>query len=108
MSASHIIIINQYHAENGIFRANAWVQDYQERANPQLTIYAVVGTHHTIGLAEIQIRDIQENCRAVMLHAQHKWPEVITATVWPYALRHANNAYNATPLLAHPQGLSPL
>ena len=44
----------------------------------------------------------------MMLHAQHKWPEDITANLWPYALRHFNNAYNFTPLLAHPQVLSTL
>ena len=27
ISASHGIIIKKYHADNGIFRANAWVQD---------------------------------------------------------------------------------
>ena len=41
----------------------------------------------------------------MMLHAQHKRPEAITANLWPYAIRHAKNA---TTLLAHPQGLSPL
>ena len=43
-----------------------------------------------------------------MLHAQQKWPEAITANLCPYALRHVNYDYNTTPLLAHPQGLSPL
>ena len=32
----------------------------------------------------------------------------ITANLCPYDIRHANNSYNANPLLAHPQGLSPL
>ena len=44
----------------------------------------------------------------MMIHAQHKWTEAITANLWPYALIHANNSYNATAFLAHPQGLSPL
>ena len=44
----------------------------------------------------------------MILHAQQKWPEAITYNLLPYAIRHANNAYNTNPLLAHPQGLSPL
>ena len=60
------------------------------------------------GLADIRIRDIQANYRAMMIHAQQKWPESITANLWPDAFIHSNNAYNATPWLAHPQGLSTL
>ena len=69
MTASYGIIINQYHADNGIFRSNAWVQEFQEHANPQLTTYSGLDAHHTNGLSEIRIRDIQDNGRAMMLHA---------------------------------------
>ena len=108
MESSHSIIVKQYHYYNGIFRANSWVQDLQERANPHLKNYYGVGSHQTNILAERIIRDIQDNGRAMMLHAQQKWPESITSNLWSYALRHANNAYNTTPLLEHPQVLSPL
>ena len=108
MAASHGIIIKQYHADNGIFRANAWAQDCQERANPQLTTYAGLNAHHTNGLAESRTRNIQENGRAMMLHVQQKFPEAIADNLWPYALRHVKNSYNATPFLEHHQGLSPL
>ena len=63
---------------------------------------------HKNGLAEIIIRDIQDNGRYMMLHFQRKCPEAITNKVWPYSLRHANNDNNPTPLLAHPCVLSPL
>ena len=108
MVASHGIIIKKYHAENENFRANAWVQNYQERANPKITTYDGVDAHHSNGLAGRCIRDIQDNVRSMMIHAQQKWPETITAHLWPYALKHTNNAHNDTPLLAHPQGFSPL
>ena len=55
-------------------RENAWFQECQERANPQLTTYAGVDAHHTNGLAEIRRRYIQENGIARMLHNQQKWP----------------------------------
>ena len=79
MIASHGIIIEQYHAYNGIFRANSWVQHCQEHANQHLTTYTRVDDHHTNGLAERRIRDIQDNVRAMILRAQHKWLEAITA-----------------------------
>ena len=44
----------------------------------------------------------------MILHAQQKFPEAITAKFWPYALRHANNYYYSAPLLAHLQWFSPL
>ena len=44
----------------------------------------------------------------MMLHAQQKCTEAITANLWPYALRHSNNAYNTTIFLSYPQGLSTL
>ena len=108
MTASHSIIIKQYDADNGKFRANTWVQDCQERANTHLTKWNGVDAHHTNGLSEICIRDIQDNCRAMILHSQHKWSEPITANLCPYVFIYANNAYSSTPLLAQPQGLSPL
>ena len=81
MAASHVIIIKQNHADNDIFRANAWVQDCQERSNTQLTTYAGVHAHHTNGLSEICIREIQDNIRAMMLHAQQKCTKAITANL---------------------------
>ena len=108
MASSHGIIINQYHTDNGILRANCWVQDCQERANPQITTYDGVDDHHTNGLGERRIRDIQDKFRYMMIHSQHKCPEAITYNLWPYDLRHSNNAYYSIPLLLHPQVLSPL
>ena len=108
MTASYGIIVKQYYADNGIFRENAWVLYCQERANTHLKTYSGVDTCHNNRLAERRTRYTQENSVAMMLHAQHKFPEAITTNLWPYALRHANNAYNATTLLSHHQGLSPL
>ena len=70
MADSHGIIIKKCHADNDIFRANAWVQDFQEHANPHLRTYSGVDYHHTNGLAERRIRDIQYNGRSMMIHAQ--------------------------------------
>ena len=108
MVASNDIIIKQYHSDNEILRANDWVQDCQERTNTKLTTYTRVDAHHINGLSERIIGDIQDNGRSMMIHYQQKCTESITDKLWPYNLRHAKNDYNTTPLLAHPQGLSPL
>ena len=34
-----------------------------------------------------------------MIHANRRWPNAITPTLWPYALRHANDCVNITPNL---------
>ena len=33
----------------------------------------------------------------MLMHAEAKWPDVITANLWPYALREANETLNSTP-----------
>ena len=73
MASSHGIIINQYYAGNEIFRANAWVQELQERAKPHITTYSGVDSHQTNGLAEIRTRDIQDVVRDMIIHYQQKF-----------------------------------
>ena len=53
------IKIKAYHADNGIFRANAWVNHCNQ--NNQAITYAAVNAHHQNGIAESQIRE-QEPC----------------------------------------------
>ena len=43
----------------------------------------------------------------MLIHASKRWPGVVTIHLWPYALRMANQAYNATPLASHPGKQSP-
>ena len=37
----------------------------------------------------------------MLIHATKRWPGVVTIHLWPYAIRMANQAYNATPLNSH-------
>ena len=87
--------IRHYHADNGIFRANKW-KDECKREQQGLT-FAGVNAHHTNGLAEKRIRDLQDLARTQMIHAAHKWSACITANLWPYAVRLANDVLNNTP-----------
>lgn len=87
-----------YHADNGIFKANKWVLDCY--ANGQGLSFAGVNAHHQNGRAEARIRRLQELTRAQLAHAKRQWPQEISVNLWPYALRIANDANNATPNLA--------
>ena len=97
--------IKAYHADNGIFKANAWVEACEKAGQP-LT-FAGVNAHHQNGLAERRIRELQELTRTSLVHANRRWPKAVTANLWPYALRMANTVYNASPSLQNPERHSP-
>jgi len=97
-------VIN-YHADNGIFRANKWIDEC--RRNGQGLTFAGVNAHHSNGLAERRIRSLQDLTRAMLIHSNRRWTMASTANLWPYALRMANDAINETPNLKDPEGRSP-
>jgi hypothetical protein len=41
----------------------------------------------------------------MLLHAMHKWPDVVTVTLWPFTLRLTADIHNAMPGIS---GLSPV
>ena len=43
----------------------------------------------------------------MLIHASKRWPGVVTIHLSPYAMRMANQAYNATPLTSHTDKQSP-
>ena len=87
--------IQHYHADNGIFKARAWVEDCHRHR--QRITYAGVGAHHQNGMAERRIRVLQDLARAQMAHTTQKWPEAMSANLWPYAMRIANEEWNHAP-----------
>jgi hypothetical protein len=97
--------IQAYHADNGIFRAHKWVMAC--RAQGQSLSFAGVNAHHQNGIAERRIRTLQELARTMLIHANHRWPKAVTANLWPYALRMANDVLSETPNMKHPQKLTP-
>jgi Integrase core domain. len=94
-AAARGVTIRAYHADNGIFRANKWLQDCESKK--QRITFTGVHAHHTNGMAEKQIRDLQDLAPAMLLHASTKWKTHITANLWPYAIRMANEVLNSTP-----------
>ena len=95
-----------YHADNGIFAANQWLNDCQTKG--QGISFAGVGAHHQNGVAERKIRDLQDLSRSMMLHAVRQWPNAITVNLWPYAIRMACDATNNAPLTTSKTEMSPL
>ena len=69
--------------------------------------YSGVNAHHQNGLAEVKIRWLQELVRTTLAHAAQKWPGAVTANLWPYALRTANNALNNAPNMSDKYRRSP-
>ena len=98
------VTIKHYHADNGRFSDNAFIQDCQ--TNRQILSYCGVNARFQNGIAERRIRDLQERTRNSMLYAMNKWRKMVIINLWPYAMRHANDVANATPRKG--QDLSPL
>ena len=89
-----------YHADNGIFKAHKWVNACKSEG--QGLTFAGVNAHHQNGIAERKIRSLQELARTMLVHANKRWPKAITANLWPYAIRMANDVSNETPLMQDP------
>ena len=54
-AASHNALILNYHADNGIYRENDWIKDFQNDPNPQgMSLYGV-DAHHTNRITERHI-----------------------------------------------------
>ena len=102
----HGVRIEHYHADNGIFKANAWVEAC--RKDGQGISYAGVNAHHQNGIAERRIRELQELARAMLIHANARWKGSITANLWPYAVRMASEAVNNTPSFQDPTKRTPI
>jgi Reverse transcriptase (RNA-dependent DNA polymerase) len=104
--AQNHITVQHYRADNGIFASNAWKNACQ-RQNQRLT-FTGVNAHHQNGIAERRIEELQAMARTMLLHAQRRWPSAITANLWPYAIRMASDAMNATPRVQDPNHATPV
>jgi hypothetical protein len=96
------VTIKKFRADNGIFNSNAWNQTCD--ILHQQKDYCGVNAHHQNGIVERQIWTIVDRSRMMLLHAIHKWPDVIHVYLWPFALKLAVDLHNHTP---GPTGLSP-
>ena len=105
LAATHGVSIRNYHADNGTFAARGWIEACHQKR--QGITFAGVNAHHQNGRAEARIKHLQDMARTSMIHAAKRWPEAINSHLWPYAVRLANLANNATPWLSDPKKRSP-
>ena len=83
----HGVAIRHYHADNGRFKDNAFVQ-HCDKSGQSLS-FCGVNAHFQNGIAEKAIRDLTEATRKQLLFAKSRWPEAVDMSLWPYALRQA-------------------
>ena len=93
----HGVKVEHYHADNGRFHDRVWLDHVHAKGQTQS--FCGVGAHHQNGVSEKRIRDLQDAARCMLLHAQRRWPQAITANLWPYAIRLAADIDNSTPRL---------
>jgi hypothetical protein len=103
-ASSHVVTVKHYQTDNGIFETDAFRAAIENAG--QTISYAGVNAHHQNGHAEGKIRNLQSMGRSMLLHAAHQWPAAVTANLWPYAIRMANDALNTAPQVG--TGLSPM
>lgn len=79
--------IKSIRADNRVYAA----QSFQEACHKkqQKLSFCGVGAHWQNGIAERFIRSITERARTILLHAMHRWPEVIKEELWTFAVQHA-------------------
>jgi Reverse transcriptase (RNA-dependent DNA polymerase) len=103
---THGVTVKAYHADNGIFKANKWMQSCRNARQP-LT-FAGVNSHHENGIAERRIKEIQEGARTMLIQANRRWRSCINAHLWPYAVRMASEQVNCMPNMQREDKQTPM
>ena len=91
----HGIMVDTYLADNGVFKANAFINHIREHA--QRLRFCGVNAHHQNGVAERSIKTVSDMARAMMLHSSIHWKDAIDSTLWPMATTYATYLYNHFP-----------
>lgn len=89
------VVVRHYHADNGLFDTRKFKLSI-EQAGQSLT-FCGVNAHHQNGKAERRIKDITEGARTALLHAVHRWPKAVDASLWPASVKNYVNLRNSLP-----------
>ena len=84
--------IKHYHADNGQFVDNAFLQVVTEES--QTMTYCGVNAYFQNGKAENRKRYLQDQTRKQLQHAKSRWPSAVKLALWPYASRQATHLRN--------------
>jgi flagellar basal body rod protein FlgC len=69
-ASTHGISTKAYHVDNGIFKANKWVESCKKAS--QGLSFASVNSHHENSIAERRIKEIQDTARTMLIHASRR------------------------------------
>jgi len=101
VASEHGVKVLHYHADNGLFDTKVFKASIHS-ANQTLS-FCGVNAHHQNGKAENRIKDITTGARTALLHAAHRWPKAVHASLWPASLKHYTNLRNALPTRFAPE-----
>ena len=92
----HGIRVQSYHADNGIFYANKWVDDC--RRNNQNFSFSAVGAHHQKRICgKAHPHSPRAGYGTMLIHASAKLPAAITTHLWPFTICMATLMIKETP-----------
>ena len=86
---AHGVNVHHYHADNGLFDTKLFHAAVNKAS--QTISFCGVNAHHQNGKAENRIRDVTTGARTSLLHAAHRWPKAIHASLWPAVLKNYVN-----------------
>jgi hypothetical protein len=86
--------VQHYHADNRRFCENMWVNNVKKEG--QMISFCSVNAHFQNRVAERWIKDLSDWAWTSLLHAKERWSKAISVHLWPYAVWHQNDVYNAT------------
>ena len=94
LAATHNVTIKHYRADNGRFADEDFL--HACLACNQTVDYCGVGAHIQNGIAESNIGHLQDATRAMLLHAMHHWPDMVSVELWPLAMLKSTRISNQT------------
>ena len=77
--------VKHYHADNGRFADNGFLQSVNSK--DQEITFCGVGAHHQNGIVEGKNRVLTQGTRTVLLHAVRMWPQMIDSMFSPFAFQ---------------------
>ena len=95
IASKYGVKVRHYHADNGLFDTKTFWSAV-ESANQTMS-FCGVNAHHQNGKAENRVKDVTTNARTSLLHASHRWPKAIHASLWPAAVKNYVNLRNNIP-----------
>ena len=95
MCLDHVIMLDNYLVDNGVFKVNRFVQHILK--HNQCILYCVVNSHYQNGVAERLIHTDSEMDRAMMLQLSLIWENGIGSNLWLMDTSYGIYIYNHMP-----------